>query len=118
MVWRCVSRLEYGTKYCHSSPTLDEGKLHTAILAALNEFAGIRETRETALELAQLAQSGRADGGMSMLTLRERLSALTAEQELLLEKVLEDMDNPDLNAQLKALAEEKQGLLEQIETLR
>jgi hypothetical protein len=25
VVWRCVSRLDYGTKYCHNSPTLDEG---------------------------------------------------------------------------------------------
>ena len=23
IVWRCVSRLEFGTKYCHSSPTLE-----------------------------------------------------------------------------------------------
>ena len=32
-MWRCVSRLEFGTKYCQHSPTLDEGKLHSAILA-------------------------------------------------------------------------------------
>lgn len=118
VVWRCVSRLEYGTKYCHRSPTLEEGKLHTAILAALNKYADIREAGETAWELARLAQSGREDEGISMLTLRDRLSALTVEQELLLERVLEDMDNPDLNAQLKSLAEEKQGLLEQIEALQ
>ena len=24
IVWRCVSRLDYGKKYCHNSPTLDE----------------------------------------------------------------------------------------------
>ena len=35
-VWRCVSRLEYGTRYCKSSPTIDEGPLQSAILAALN----------------------------------------------------------------------------------
>lgn len=27
IVWRCVSRLDYGTKYCHSSPTVDEDRL-------------------------------------------------------------------------------------------
>lgn len=36
IVWRCVSRLDYGTKYCHDSPTLDEELLQTAILAAIN----------------------------------------------------------------------------------
>ena len=42
IVWRCVSRLEFGTKYCHSSPTLDEDRLHRAIVAALNEYGAIR----------------------------------------------------------------------------
>lgn len=118
VVWRCISRLEYGTQYCHSSPTLDEERLHTAILAALNKYADLQEAGETAWELARLAQSGQEGDGTSMLTLRERLTALTKQQEQLLDKVLEDMDNPHLNAQLKALAEEKQGLQKQIEALR
>ena len=36
IVWRCVSRVDYGNKYCHGSPTLDEEPLHRAILAAIN----------------------------------------------------------------------------------
>ena len=36
-VWRCVSRLDYGTKYCHDSPTLDEKPLQRAILTAINK---------------------------------------------------------------------------------
>ena len=36
IVWRCVSRVDYGNKYCHNSPTLDEEPLHRAILAAIN----------------------------------------------------------------------------------
>ena len=36
IVWRCVSRVDYGSKYCHNSPTLDEKPLHRAILAAIN----------------------------------------------------------------------------------
>ena len=36
IVWRCVSRVDYGNKYCHASPTLDEEPLHKAILAAIN----------------------------------------------------------------------------------
>ena len=46
IVWRCVSRLEFGTKYCQHSPTLDEGRLHSAILAAMNEYAAIPDTAE------------------------------------------------------------------------
>lgn len=36
IVWRCVSRVDYGNRYCHNSPTLDEEPLHRAILAAIN----------------------------------------------------------------------------------
>ena len=114
IVWRCVSRLEFGTKFCHNSPTLDEDRLHRAIVAALNEYGAIRqEVQESAMELARMAQDYGV-GGSDLLSLRQRLDDLTAEQTLLLDKVLEDMDNPDLNAQLKALAEEKQGILEQM----
>ncbi|WP_279060364.1 recombinase family protein, partial [Gemmiger formicilis] len=35
-VWRCTSRLNYGTKYCHDSPTIKEEMLQAAILAAIN----------------------------------------------------------------------------------
>lgn len=116
IVWRCVSRLEFGKKYCHNSPTLDEDKLHNAVLAALNEYGAIREELERGtLELTDMACEGSVEGGESLLALHQSLETLKAEQALLLEKVLEDMDNPDLNAQLKAVAEEKQMLLEKIE---
>lgn len=46
VVWRCVSRLDYGKKYCHNSPTLDEAPLQQAILAVLNTaMAGLRRIR-------------------------------------------------------------------------
>ena len=118
IVWRCVSRLEFGTKYCHHSPTLDEDRVHRAIVAALNGYGAIRaEVMESAMELAQMAQEYGVDGS-ELLSLRQRLDELTAEQAVLLDKVLEDMDNPKLNDQLMTLAEEKQGLLEQVGMLQ
>ena len=35
-VWRCMSRLDYGKRYCLHSPTLDEEPLQQAVLAAIN----------------------------------------------------------------------------------
>ena len=32
LVWRCISRLEFGTKYCQHSPSFKEPILHQAIL--------------------------------------------------------------------------------------
>ena len=44
IVWRCVSRVDYGNKYCHDSPTLDEEPLHRAILAAINSAVKDKDT--------------------------------------------------------------------------
>jgi DNA invertase Pin-like site-specific DNA recombinase len=43
IVWRCISRLDYGTKYCKNSPTVEEGQLHAAILRAINAMMSNRE---------------------------------------------------------------------------
>ena len=43
IVWRCVSRLDYGTKYCKESPTMEETVLQSAIMEALNSVMGPKE---------------------------------------------------------------------------
>ena len=107
--------MEFGTKYCHNSPTLDEDRLHGAIVAALNEYGAIRaEVKADVLELAQLARSGGEDGGMSLLELRQNLDALSAEQAVVLDQILENMSSPELNAQLETVTAEKQSVLDQI----
>ena len=39
IVWRCVKRLDYGKEYCHNSPTLEENRIQTAIINAIQKFA-------------------------------------------------------------------------------
>ena len=118
IVWRCISRLEFGRKYCHTSPTLDEEKLHRVILEAINDFAQIeQEVKADILEWTNLAWSGRETDGASLLTLRQRLNDITAQQTILLDQVLAAMDDSDLNAQLKTLMDEKQAVQEQIKAL-
>ena len=115
IVWRCVSRLEFGTQYCHNSPTLDEDRLHGAIVAALNQYGAIRdEIKSDVLELAELARSGGEGGEVSLPELRRRLDELTVEQGALLNEILKDVSNEELNAQLGALTDAKQSVLDQI----
>ncbi|MFZ2538228.1 MAG: zinc ribbon domain-containing protein [Oscillospiraceae bacterium] len=42
-VWRCINRLDHGTKYCKDSPTIEESRLHDAIVKALNTMMPERE---------------------------------------------------------------------------
>ena len=39
IVWRCVKRLDYGKKYCHNSPTLEESRIQAAIVNVIQKFA-------------------------------------------------------------------------------
>ena len=43
IVWRCISRIDYGSRYCHDSPTIDEKPLQDAILAAINSVMSRKE---------------------------------------------------------------------------
>lgn len=39
IVWRCINRLDYGTKYCHHSPSIEESVLQEAIMKAIMQTA-------------------------------------------------------------------------------
>ncbi len=39
IVWRCINRLDYGKKYCHNSPSIEEGVLQEAIMNAVLQTA-------------------------------------------------------------------------------
>ena len=86
-VWRCVSRLDYGKKFCTQSPTLDEEPLQQAILAAVNAVMLDRDTLARQLaavmewELAPvLAESmSLADMDRALEELSGQFNALLAE---------------------------------------
>lgn len=44
IVWRCVKRIEHGKRYCADSPTLDESKIKTALLHAMNRTLSEKDT--------------------------------------------------------------------------
>lgn len=115
IVWRCVSRLEFGTQYCHNSPTLDESKLHSAILASMNEFAAIRqEVCPDVLAMAEEAKQALSQAGAKLLELKKHMETVSREQSDLLDRLLENMGDAELNAKIKALTDEKESLKAQI----
>ena len=115
IVWRCVSRLEFGTQYCHNAPTLDESKLHSAILASMNEFAAIRqEVCPDVLAMAEEAKQALSQAGAKLLELKKHMETVSREQSDLLDRLLENMGDAELNAKMKALTDEKESLKAQI----
>ena len=115
IVWRCVSRLEFGTKYCHNSPTLDESRLHNAILAAMNEYAAIRqEVCPDVLAMVEEAKRAMSQAGAMLLELKKRMDEVSQEQSNVLDRLLANMADAELNARMKALTDEKEALKAQI----
>lgn len=109
VVWRCISRLENGKKYCRNSPSMEESKLQAAIMTAIRQYAPPKETVTETLEIAMQATVD-ADVEMSW---PYRLEQLTQEQERLVDQMMVDMKNDDLAQQLRAVTEQKKALLEQ-----
>lgn len=71
IVWRCISRLDHGSRYCHNSPTIHEEPLHKAIVKAINDFYNCHEDIAKLLkESAVSVLSGLADNEIKSIEMR------------------------------------------------
>jgi hypothetical protein len=113
VVWRCVSRLDYGTKYCHDSPTMDEKPLQDAILAAINSAMSHKSTliRQItgAMELELAPIHGET---MSLADIARRLEEISDETRSIVTKAAQAGDSTSYTAQLKAIMDEATALKE------
>ena len=74
--WRCVSRLQYGKKYCRNSPTIAEETLHRAIVEAINKFCEVQsEVSQTLRESLTEVLDPNLNG--SVKAAQERISELS-----------------------------------------
>lgn len=113
IVWRCVSRLDYGTKYCHNSPTVDEARLQSAILAALNSAMSEKKVLINQIAGAMEVELLPAHGtSMSIAGINARLAALEKEFQTLLEKAADDFGSESYTEDFRSLAEEMAALKE------
>ena len=39
IVWRCINRLDFGKKYCHDSPSVEESAIQSVIMSAISKVA-------------------------------------------------------------------------------
>ena len=62
IVWRCINRLDYGKKYCHHSPTIEESPLQKAIMNAILKTAksnpDILQTLKMHIQIGLGAEAG------------------------------------------------------------
>jgi len=122
IVWRCVSRVDYGNKYCHDSPTLDEEPLHRAILAAINSAVKDKDTIIYNLKSAMEKELAPVAGQqLSLSEIDNQLERLNAEFSKVLAEASESGDQATYSDKfreimqkqttLKARRDEIQGML-------
>ena len=117
IVWRCINRLDYGTKYCKNSPTLEESAIQSAVVKALTNLA----TDETgALETLKLLIEAGLHGGApdESAALRLRIAELTSNQLELVEVNTAGGTDDEVNdTQYAELSAEIQALQTRVEEL-
>ena len=86
-VWRCSSRIDYGSKYCHKSPTIYEVPLKAAILDAINSVMSDKGVLIQQIEDAMRMELIPFPGGtMSAGDIERKIKELEAEFQALFEE--------------------------------
>lgn len=103
IVWRCINRLDYGKKYCHESPSIEESILQEAIMNAIMITAkqNVDVLKTLKLHVGIGLQS--TDTEDNSLDLQIRIAEIDAEFKAMLQSVASDT--------LDSFDEEKAGLL-------
>ena len=112
IVWRCISRLDYGTKHCKDSITVEEEALHGAVVRALNRFHTENESTYLALMKATIGEAIGINGGS------EEIDLLTRRIDTLNKRML-DLVNETVAAgkDVESSEDEFKGISDQIEQL-
>ena len=113
-----MSRLNYGTKYCHDSPTIKEEPLQNAILSAINAAMSdkpvLLDRIKNAVSLELLPVQGQT---MSFADIERRLAQLDEQFQQLLTEAIDAEDKEACNAQFAEILAEQTSLKKQKETI-
>ena len=116
--WRCISRLDYGKKYCHESPTLREIPLQNAILAAINSAMSdksvLLDRIRNAVSLELLPIQGQT---MGLADIEHRLVQLDERFQQLLAEAIDAEDKEACNTQFAEILAEQTTLKKQKEAI-
>lgn len=113
IVWRCISRLDYGTKYCKESPTIEESMLHNAISEAITKKAQMENADINRIRShIEQYQSNQDMGDIHQK--QERLKAIQDRIDQLTNMDSEAVQNGVFDAQFESLYTEKYAIKDEL----
>lgn len=115
IVWRCINRLDYGKKYCHHSPSIEESLLQDAVMRAIMQTA--KQNIEVLKTLKIHIGMGLTDEVTEDKTLdiQIRIAEIDAEFQKMLKAVSADNADGIDEERITELMNEKQMLTVQLE---
>ena len=105
IVWRCVSRLDYGKKYCKCSPSIEETLLHRAIAEAITRTAQ-NEGASTDRIMQHIKMYQAQQDATDILKKQERLRELQKRFDDLTSIDIEQADTGEFDEQFESLITE------------
>ena len=118
VVWRCISRLEFGTKYCQHSPTISEEALHQAILQCIQKVVGDKEDILKNLRDVQENIILFSGNQITPQSLEKQIDKLQQEMSALVKIIAQGGDSDFYAAKLRQLSEQKMGLTNQLQEIQ
>ena len=116
IVWRCISRLDYGTKYCKSSPTVDEERLQAAVLKAINAMMSNRERLIGILKTnLEITLSEKSSGATNPYAIENRIRELQDSMMELVAVAAKAGNAESYEDQFKEISEEIKSLQKTLE---
>ena len=117
VVWRCINRLDYGKKYCHYSPSIEESVLQEAIMKAVMQTA--KQNAEVLKTLKLHIGMGLSAGTTedNSLDLQIRIAEIEAEFQKMLKAIAADNVEAFDEEKAKALMDEKAKLQIQLDRI-
>lgn len=118
IVWRCISRLDYGKKYCKHSPSIEESVLQNAIMDAIMKMA--KENADILKTLkSHIAMGLNADSiNDNSIELQIRIAEIDAEfSKLITSTNTENENDDDRETLMEKLLTEKNQLKKQLEEI-
>lgn len=115
VVWRCINRLDYGKKYCHHSPSIEESVLQEAIMRAI---MGTANQNADVLKNLKMHISMGLEGlpiEDKRIDIQIRIAEIDAEFKKMVSNVSESNTAEFDEEKAAALMNEKRGLTQQLE---
>lgn len=119
VVWRCLSRVENGTKFCKESVSIEEEKLHSAICRALNSaIADKQEAIDLILSSLSYAITG-DDDTLEIYAMEKQMHELNEQLESTVKTSLKSEGDPQkFREAIRGYNDQIAALRKQIELTR